>query len=102
MKSEAATDTGHVGCIARKTVDAGPSQRPRCVAAGLFVPGLAPCLLTAQSVSADPAQQDAAIDEDEIIDYVIVTGSQVIAAAWITPAVRWRAADASVCLATST
>ncbi len=36
----------------------------------------APCLLVAQSVSADPAQNDAA-GQDEIIDYVIVTGSQV-------------------------
>jgi iron complex outermembrane recepter protein len=38
---------------------------------------LAPCLLTAQSVLADPAQ-DAVADKDEIIDYVIVTGSQVM------------------------
>lgn len=36
---------------------------------------LAPCLIAAQNVLADPAQ-DAA-DKDEIIDYVIVTGSQV-------------------------
>lgn len=43
--------------------------------APLFL-GLVPCLLAAQSVSADPAAQDAA-DKDEIIDYVIVTGSQV-------------------------
>lgn len=38
---------------------------------------LAPCLLTAQSVVADPAQE-AAANKDEIIDYVIVTGSQVM------------------------
>ncbi|MFC4309431.1 TonB-dependent receptor [Steroidobacter flavus] len=38
---------------------------------------LAPCLLTAQSVLADPAQE-AATEKDEIIDYVIVTGSQVM------------------------
>ncbi|GFE88273.1 TonB-dependent receptor [Steroidobacter agaridevorans] len=38
---------------------------------------VAPCLLAAHSVSADPAQ-DAASDKDEIIDYVIVTGSQVM------------------------
>ncbi len=38
---------------------------------------LAPCLLTAQSVLADPAR-DSVADKNEIIDYVIVTGSQVM------------------------
>lgn len=38
---------------------------------------LAPCLLAAPGVSADPAQ-DGAAEKDEIIDYVIVTGSQVM------------------------
>lgn len=36
---------------------------------------LAPCLLTARNVSADPADTT---DKDPIIDYVIVTGSQVM------------------------
>jgi iron complex outermembrane receptor protein len=38
---------------------------------------LASCLLTAQGVLADPVQE-AAANKDEIIDYVIVTGSQVM------------------------
>lgn len=38
---------------------------------------LAPCLLAAQSVAAQTSSQGAEPDKDEIIDYVIVTGSQV-------------------------